>query len=178
MPDSVPMFVEGNPDSRIRVIVYEDLQCKDCAWFRRKMDEVLLPEYGDHVAFEHRDFPLEKHDWSKPAAMAAKYFQTVSHGVGVAFRRDLLGELSIVTRESLADWVRDFALDYGAEPQEAVDSLTNENYAAQVEEDVKFGLKNKIEKTPTVSVGKKTYIEWIPIDELRLTINSALGIRQ
>ena len=34
--------VEGNAASRIRVIIYEDLQCPDCAVFRQALDATLL----------------------------------------------------------------------------------------------------------------------------------------
>ena len=36
-------IVEGRADSPVRVVIYEDLQCPDCAVFRRMMDEKLLP---------------------------------------------------------------------------------------------------------------------------------------
>ncbi|NWF85183.1 MAG: thioredoxin domain-containing protein, partial [Bryobacteraceae bacterium] len=59
-----PTRVEGNPSSPVRVVIYEDLQCSDCAAFRKMLDEKLLPRYGSKVAFEHRDFPLAKHSWA------------------------------------------------------------------------------------------------------------------
>ena len=36
-------LVEGKPDSEVRVLIYEDLQCSDCAVFRKMLDEKLLP---------------------------------------------------------------------------------------------------------------------------------------
>ena len=35
--------VEGLAESKVRVLIYEDLQCPDCAEFRRMMDDKLLP---------------------------------------------------------------------------------------------------------------------------------------
>lgn len=64
-------LVEGLPESRVRVLIYEDLQCPDCAAFRRMMDEKILPRYASEVAFVHRDFPLAKHAWARKAAVAA-----------------------------------------------------------------------------------------------------------
>ena len=43
-------LVEGNPASTVRVVVYEDLQCPDCAAFRKMMDADLLPKYKATVA--------------------------------------------------------------------------------------------------------------------------------
>ena len=61
-------IVEGNPASPVRVLIYEDLQCRDCQQFRTLLDEKILPRYGTRVAFVHRDFPLGKHDWARAAA--------------------------------------------------------------------------------------------------------------
>ena len=63
-------LVEGLAESKVRVLIYEDLQCPDCAAFRRMMDEKILPRYQDRVAFVHRDFPLAKHAWARKAAVA------------------------------------------------------------------------------------------------------------
>jgi protein-disulfide isomerase len=66
-------IVEGNPKAAVRVIIYEDLQCPDCAVLRKMLDEKLLPKYKDRVAFEHRDVPLAKHSWARQAAIAARF---------------------------------------------------------------------------------------------------------
>ena len=76
------LIVEGLADSPVRAMIYEDLQCPDCAAFRRMMDEKLLPEYAGKVAFVHRDFPLAKHAWARRAAIAARFFRSEERRVG------------------------------------------------------------------------------------------------
>ena len=39
-------LVEGRAGSPVRVLIYEDLQCPDCASFRVMMDQQILPKYG------------------------------------------------------------------------------------------------------------------------------------
>src|SRR5262245_48147861 len=112
MAPSYPPLVEGNADSSVRVITFEDLQCKDCSWLRRKMDEQIVPAYGDRVAFEHREYPLTRHEWARSASLVARYFVSVSHGLAVAFRRDVMADMSIISVESFPQWVREFAADY------------------------------------------------------------------
>src|SRR4051794_16108543 len=80
-------LVEGNPASSVRVLIYEDLQCPDCADFRVMLDKELLPKFEKTVAFEHRDFPLPKHEWARKAAIAARFFESVSPQVAVEFRK-------------------------------------------------------------------------------------------
>ncbi len=74
-------IVEGDKTSTVRVIAYEDLQCPDCAVYRKMLDEKLLPEYGGSVAFEHREYPLRKHQWARQASIAARYFGSLKPGI-------------------------------------------------------------------------------------------------
>ena len=66
------------------MIIYEDLQCSDCANFQRILDDRLLPRYGRRVAFEHRDFPLAKHAWARKATVAGRFFDSIKAETGVA----------------------------------------------------------------------------------------------
>ena len=172
MASEYPPLTEGDPESPVRVVTYEDLQCKDCAWLRRKMDELILPEFGGHVAFEHRDFPLDKHDWAREASMAARFFSTIGYGTAIAFRRTILSEISIITKESLPGWVREFAVDYGADPDAAEASMSDPRIAAAIDADVQAGLARGVEKTPTVFVGGRKFVEWVPLEELSKSIEA------
>ena len=68
-------LMEGAAQSTVEVLIYEDLQCPDCADFRTMLDQQLLPRYAATVRFEHRDFPLAKHAWARKAAIAARFFE-------------------------------------------------------------------------------------------------------
>jgi protein-disulfide isomerase len=72
-------FIEGTANSPVKVLIYEDLQCPDCADLRHMLDDRLLPKYGSRVTFEHRDFPLTKHAWARKAAVAARFFDEGGH---------------------------------------------------------------------------------------------------
>ena len=41
-------FVEGIDHSPVRVLIYEDLQCPDCADFRRMLDACCLRTHPRH----------------------------------------------------------------------------------------------------------------------------------
>src|ERR1700691_1544683 len=79
-------LVEGNPRSSVRVIIYEDLQCPDCADFRVMLDQELLTRFRSQVAFEHRDFPLAKHAWARKAAIASRFLEGISQAAALEFR--------------------------------------------------------------------------------------------
>ena len=106
-------LVEGLAESKVRVLIYEDLQCPDCAEFRRMMDEKLLPRYADQVAFVHRDFPLAKHAWARKAAMAARYFAGVKPDLGLAYRRHIMAAIHETTAENFNNRLAQFARENG-----------------------------------------------------------------
>jgi protein-disulfide isomerase len=169
------LAVEGNPASKVRVVIWEDLACSDCAAFRRMMDEQLLPKYGDRVAFEHRDFPLPKHNWARPAAIAARHFDRLDHDLGVKFRRFMLAGLRETTLENFGGKVREFARSNDADAEKALAALKDEGLAKAVQEDYEEGVARGIGRTPTVFVNGRPFIETFTVEEISKGIEEALA---
>ena len=107
--------MEGDRASAVRVVAYEDLECGDCAAYRRMLDELLLPKYKKEVAFEHRDFPLPKHKWARQASIAARHFDRTDPELGVAFRKYAMQNRTEITAENFTAKVRAFAQSHRAE---------------------------------------------------------------
>lgn len=168
-------LVEGNPKSTVRVVVYEDLQCGDCATFRKMMDEKLLPKYALSVAFEHRDFPLAKHEWAKDGAIAARYFGNVSSALAVEYRRELLENRKAITKESFGDHLVAFALKKKLDPEKVKAAVKEERWRKQVEEDVEEGVARGIARTPTALVNGDPFIETFEYEEIAKSIDTHLA---
>jgi len=168
-------LVEGNPASRVRVVIYEDLQCPDCAAFRRMLDEKLLPAYASRVAFEHRDFPLAKHGWARQAAIAARFFERLRPELAVAFRRHMLANIRQTTPETFKDRLSAFARDNGVHPDRALAALEDPRLAALVEADVQDGVARGVARTPTVFVNDQPFVEKFTFEEISRAIEIALG---
>lgn len=167
-------LVEGNPRSEVRVVIYEDLQCPDCAAFRRMLDDKLLPLYADKVAFEHRDFPLAKHAWARPAAIASRHFQRLKPELAVAFRRETMAQLRSIKPETLAAHIAAFAKKNGVNPEEAVAALNDASLAAVVEKEFQEGVARGIARTPTALVNGEPFIETFTFEEIRAAIDREL----
>jgi protein-disulfide isomerase len=167
-------LTEGNPNSAVRLVIFEDLQCRDCAAFRDMMDQKLLPRYGDWVAFEHRDFPLTKHSWARPAAIAARFFESVRPELGVAFRREIMGMISKTTAENLKARLEIFALENRVSVEKVVAALSDQGLAEQVESDFQEGVARGISKTPTVLVNGEPSVETFTFEEISKAIDGAL----
>lgn len=167
--------VEGNVRSTVRVIAYEDLQCPDCAAYRRMMDEQLLPKYGDRVAFEHRDFPLAKHKWARRAAVASRHFDAIDAKLGVEFRRHMMANIATITPENFDEKLREWTKGHAADADRAVAALNDAALAKLVEADLQEGIARGVARTPTVFVNGEPFIETFTAEEISKSIDAALA---
>lgn len=171
---AVPRLVEGNPKSAVHVVIYEDLQCLDCARFRKMLDEKLLPKFQETVSFEHRDFPLPKHDWARKAAVAARYFGSIRPDLGIRFRRFLFANLLKINGENFDQWLKKFAKKEKQDPAAAAKALSDPALQQAVEADYEEGVARGIAKTPTVLVNGQPFIETFDFEDLAEAIEGQL----
>ena len=167
--------VEGLPDSPVQVIIYEDLQCPDCAAFRRMMDEKILPRYASKVAFVHRDFPLAKHPWARRAAIAARFFVDRKPDAALEYRRYAMAGIEVTSEGNFNLRLASFAKAHGVDQEEAIAALANPHYAELVEKDYQEGVSRGVVHTPTVFVNGKPFIETFSFEEISKGIDEALA---
>lgn len=169
--------VEGIPGSKVKVVIYEDLACSDCAIFSKMLDEKILPVYGGEVTFLHKDFPLAKHPWARKAAIAGRFFLATNSSLAVEYRRAVMREREQIRPDSFDGWLRRFAQEHGADPAPALASLNDPKLAAAVEDDYEEGVARGIAHTPTVFVNGRPFIETIPYKEFAGAIDRELARR-
>jgi protein-disulfide isomerase len=168
-------LVEGQADSSVRVIIYEDLGCSDCAAFRHMMDEKILPRYASKVAFIHRDFPLAKHPWAREAAIAARFFADQSPDLGLAYRRYALAGIEMTNVGNFNLRLATFAKAHHIGQAAAIAALSNPHYAELVEKDYQEGVSRGVVHTPTVFVNGQAFIESFPFEAIAKSIDEALA---
>ncbi len=167
-------LVEGNPGSTVRVVVYEDLQCSDCANFRVMLDQRLLPRFGSKVAFEHRDFPLPKHKWARDASIAARYFADMSPALAVKWRQYAMANQPDIQPENFRDKLAAWAKQNGADAEKALAALANTELGAAVDRDYRDGVARGIAHTPTALVNGEPFVETFTYEEISAAIEKAL----
>jgi protein-disulfide isomerase len=172
---AVTPLVEGNPEGTVRVVIYEDLQCSDCAVFREMMDQQILPKYGGKVTFEHHDFPIPRHKWARQSAIAARYFATIDPKLALEWRRYSLAHLGEITAETFNDKLSAWANTRGLDPSKAVAALGDKDLAAAVEEDYQDGVARGIAHTPTVLVNGESFVETFTFEEISKGLERALS---
>jgi protein-disulfide isomerase len=60
--------VRGNPDAKVTVVNYDDLQCPFCSRLHSTLMQEILPQYGDKIKIVYKDFPLSMHPWAPHSA--------------------------------------------------------------------------------------------------------------
>jgi protein-disulfide isomerase len=168
-------LVEGLAASPVRVIIYEDLGCSDCAAFRRMMDEKILPRYAARVAFLHRDFPLAKHPWARRAAIAARFFAERSPELALEYRRYMLAGIEMTDDGNFNLRLASFAKAHGMDQAAAIAALADPRYAELVEKDYREGVARGVVHTPTVFVNGRPFIETFPYEDIAKAIDEALA---
>jgi protein-disulfide isomerase len=169
--------VEGNPASSVRVVSYEDLQCKDCAVWRRMLDDELLPRFGKEVAFVSRDFALPRHSWAELAAMISRRFAVHDSRAAIDFRRYCFTHIADINLENLPDRAAEFALARGFSASDAVLAMESADLRAAVQADFAAGQAIGVTHTPTVLIGELSFIEVFDVAEIEYAIRTELDAR-
>jgi protein-disulfide isomerase len=168
-------IVEGNPFATVKVTIYSDLQCEYCQDLRTMLDEKLLPKYGAQVAFIHRDLPLGRHNWARPAAMVARWVYQQNPQAGITFQRELLAEQEHITPAKLKPWIVQFAIRNKLSEQGITAALTDPALSAQVDQDIQLATTRGVTKIPTVYVAGKSFVETIIYDDVARVLDQAIG---
>ncbi|HEY6350114.1 MAG TPA: thioredoxin domain-containing protein [Candidatus Angelobacter sp.] len=133
--------------AKVAVVVFEDLECPDCA---RAYPLVWDVANAHHIPVVLHDFPLSKHPWSFEAAIYARFFDTKSQKAGNDFRGYIYKNQPQITLENLRQFVQKFAdenkvpLPFAVDPQGTL--------KAKVQADYALGQRIGLEHTPTIFV--------------------------
>lgn len=168
-------MLEGNPASAVRVTIYEDLACADCARFRGMMDEKIMPKYARRVVFIHRDFPLGRHEWARMAAITGRWVYEQSSTLGIRYRRELMAEQDHVTVANIKTWLREFAKRYRLDENAIVAALDDQRLGALVDSDIQGGTARGVTKVPSVYLGTQVFVENILFEDLARAMDQALA---
>jgi len=137
--------------SKVALIVFEDLQCPDCARAAPLLHEAAQ-KYN--IPLVQYDFPLPMHNWSFVAAVNARYFDTKSKKLGDEYRLFIFQNQPQITKDNLRGMTERFADDHKVTLPFVVDP--NGELAAKVRADFQIGQRVGIEHTPTIYVVSDT----------------------
>ncbi|HUQ49998.1 MAG TPA: thioredoxin domain-containing protein [Terriglobales bacterium] len=133
--------------AKVAIIVFEDLQCPDCA-----RAAPLLKQAGEQhkVPVVHRDFPLPMHNFAFEAAVIARYFDTKSPKLGEGWRDYVFQNQQTLTPGNIQQMAAKYAKANGSAMPFLMDP--GKKLEAKVRADVALGKKIGIQHTPTIFV--------------------------
>ncbi len=135
------------PGAKVAIVVFEDLQCPDCA---RAFPLVWDAANAHKIPVVLHDFPLPMHNWSFQAAVYARFFDTKSQKVGDDFRGYIYKNQPQITPANLQQYVQKFANDNNAPVPFMLDP--GGKLAEKVKADYALGQRLGLEHTPTIFV--------------------------
>ena len=68
--------VRGNPNAKVTVVTFDDLECPYCAELYKELYPSTFARYGSQVRFIYMYFPLTQHLWATHAAVDANCLAT------------------------------------------------------------------------------------------------------
>ena len=137
--------------AKVALLVFEDLQCPDCARAAPLLHEAAK-KYN--IPLVQYDFPLPMHNWSFEAAVNARWFDTKSKTLGDEYRLFIFQNQPQITPGNLRGVTERFAADHKVAFPFVVDP--SGELAAKVKADYAVGQRVGIEHTPTIYVVSDT----------------------
>ena len=133
--------------ARVAIVVFEDMQCPDCARANPLLEEAARTYKIPLVRY---DFPLPMHNWSFQAAVLARYFDTRSQKLGDEFRGELFKHQPEITPDNLRPFAEKFAQEHKTALPFVVDPKGE--LERKVRADYQLGQTTGIQHTPTIYV--------------------------
>jgi protein-disulfide isomerase len=133
--------------SKVALIVFEDLECPDCARAAPLLHDAAK-KYN--IPLVQHDFPLPLHPWSFEAAVNARYFDTVSKEVGDQYRLFIFQNQASITKANLRNVTDRFANDHKVTMPFVIDPMGE--LAAKVKADQQLGQRVGLDHTPTIYI--------------------------
>jgi len=131
----------------VALIVFEDLECPDCA---RAAPLVAEASRTYKIPVVVHDFPLPKHPWAFDAAVLARYFDSQSKKLGSEFREQVFQHQVEITPENLRAFADKFATEHKVDLPFVIDPQGK--LADEVKADRDLGIRVGINHTPTIYV--------------------------
>lgn len=133
--------------AKVAIVLFEDLQCPDCARAHPLVHEVAKAQ---NIPVVRYDFPLPKHDFSFQAAVIARYFDSKSPKLGEGWRQYVYAHQVEITPDNLTDYARKFSEANNTQLPFVMDP--DGSLAKKVKADFALGQKIGIQHTPTIWV--------------------------
>jgi len=134
--------------SRVAIVEFDDLQCPACAAANPTL-KAAAAKY--HIPWIRHDYLIPYHNWSRGAAIDARWFDEKSKALGDEYRDEVFAnQNSIFNPASLDQFTQKFAQSHGVAMPFAIDPQGN--LAAAVDADINMGRNVGVKSTPSIYI--------------------------
>jgi len=160
--------------ARVAIVVFEDLQCPDCARAWPLLQEASRTY---HIPVVHYDFPLPQHNWSFQAAIFAHYFDGISPKLGDEYRTQVFAHQIEITPDNVRQFTENFSKEHDVKLPFAVDPTGK--IERRIKADYALGQRTGIQHTPTIYIVSNTqrgkpFVEVVDRSQLYAMIDQML----
>jgi protein-disulfide isomerase len=163
--------------ARVAIVEFGDMQCPACG-LANPILKSAAAQY--HIPWVRHDFLIPGHNWSRIAAINARWFDLKSKSIGDDYRDQVFAaQASIYNPDSLNQFTLKFAQSHGITLPFAIDPQGK--FANDINADIALGTRLGIKSTPTifiVTAGSKgaPYTQVLkPAQDLYTTIDRAIA---
>jgi protein-disulfide isomerase len=151
--DDASSYLIGKSDSPVRIEIFSDLQCPSCRTFYLYTVLSLIKEYSavGKVGIAFREFPLEMHPVSRPAARYIVAAKSLSREQWIKVIEQLYTCQAEWSYDGKIEPVLSRILSPG-EMQTLKAKLDDPAVEKAIDRDIALGKEKKVESTPTVFV--------------------------
>lgn len=157
----------GSASAKVYLVEFSDFQCPACGAFKPYVDEIRNT-YKDKLLFAYRHFPLQQHQFARPAAYAAE----AAGGQGKFWQ---MYDFLFTSQEKLSDEkIIEGAKLLGLNMQKYDEAAKSEKIKNKIDKDLSDGQKFGVNATPTFFLdGQK--LELASFGDLKKAVDEALA---
>jgi protein-disulfide isomerase len=165
--------IRGNPEAKVTVINFDDLECGYCARLHEELFPATLERYKGKVRFIYKDFPLSSiHPWAMRASVDANCLAAQNSDVYWTFVDYLHSHGQEINGEN-RDTAKSFAT-LGKLDAAKLDACLAKQDEGPVNASLQDGLALGIESTPNVFVNGERFDGALPREQVWMVIDRAL----
>jgi protein-disulfide isomerase len=134
--------------ARVAIVEFDDLQCPACA-AANPILKAAAAKY--HIPWIRHDFLIPYHNWSRNAALYARWFDTRSQAIGDDYRDQVFAaQNGIYNQDTLNQFTQKFAQNHGLSLPFAIDPQGK--LAGEIAADNALAQRTGVASTPSIFV--------------------------
>ena len=152
----------GTKGAPVVIVVYSDFECSHCAREARTLRTKLLDDYPHDVRVYYRDFPIPRHKWARPAAIAGQCLGDYSSDMYWEYFDWVFSMQRDLNAKNFHGRLNAFAEERNIDTLSLYQCIESDKSSARLKMSIDEGTQLNVRSTPTMFInGRKVVsVEW------------------